>query len=128
MSPGIDGQSSRVEFHRRGCFDATIALHDGRSFGVVRHDLGLRRRSLYGRLRAIAEYYYRRRHGTVLILVPSVWEERQTTRFCDNWNIRNSYVAVESGDALARRALCLRCSTSWMIGSMLFSLEPATST
>ena len=36
MSPGIDGVRSRVEFHRRGRFDATITLHDGRSFGVVR--------------------------------------------------------------------------------------------
>ena len=36
MSPGIDGQRSRVEFHRRGRFDAAITLHDGRSFGIVR--------------------------------------------------------------------------------------------
>ena len=36
MSPGIDGLRSWVEFHRRGRFDATITLHDGRSFGVVR--------------------------------------------------------------------------------------------
>ena len=36
MSPGIDGLRSRVEFHRTGPFDATITLHDGRSFGVVR--------------------------------------------------------------------------------------------
>ena len=36
LSPGIDGLRSRVEFHRRGRFDATITLHDGRSFGVVR--------------------------------------------------------------------------------------------
>ena len=33
MSPGIDGLRSRVEFHRRGRFDATITLHDGRGFG-----------------------------------------------------------------------------------------------
>ena len=56
MSPGIDGLRSRVEFHRRGRFDATMTLHDGRSFGVVRQGLALRRRSLYDRLRAIAEY------------------------------------------------------------------------
>ena len=31
MSPGIDGLRSRVEFHRRGRFDATITLHDGRT-------------------------------------------------------------------------------------------------
>ena len=36
MSPGVDGLRSRVEFHRRGRFDAAITLHDGRSFGVVR--------------------------------------------------------------------------------------------
>ena len=58
MSPGIDGLRSRVEFHRRGRFEATITLHDGRSFGVVRQGLALRRRSLYDRLRAIAEYDY----------------------------------------------------------------------
>ena len=79
MSPGIDGLRSHVEFHRRGRFDATITLHDGCDFGVVRQGLALRRRSLYDRLRAIAEYNYTRRPDTVLILVPSVWEERLTT-------------------------------------------------
>ena len=73
LSPGIDGLRTNVEFHRRGRFDATITLHDGRSFGVVRQGLALRRRSLYDRLRAIAEYDYTRRPGTVLVLVPSVW-------------------------------------------------------
>ena len=73
LSPGIDGFRSHVEFHRRGRFDATITLHDGRSFGVVRQGLALRRRSLYDRLRAIAEYDYSRRPGTILIMVPSVW-------------------------------------------------------
>ena len=56
LSPDIDGLRSHVEFHRRGRFDATIILHDGRSFCVVRQGLALRRRSLYDRLRAIAEY------------------------------------------------------------------------
>ena len=37
LSPGIGGLRSHVDFHRRGRFDATITLHDGRSFGVVRH-------------------------------------------------------------------------------------------
>ena len=36
LSPGVDGLRSHAEFHRRGRFDATITLHDGRSFGVVR--------------------------------------------------------------------------------------------
>ena len=36
MSPGTRSRRSHVEFHRRGRFDATITLHDGRSFGVVR--------------------------------------------------------------------------------------------
>ena len=52
---------TQVEFHRRGRFDATIILHDGRSFGVVRQGLALRRRSLYDRLRAIAGYDHTRR-------------------------------------------------------------------
>ena len=127
MSPGIDGLRSRVEFHRRGRFDATITLHDGRSFGVVRQGLALRRRSLYDRLRAIAEYDYSRRPGTVLILVPSVWEERLTTRFCEERNIGDCYVAVESRDALARRDLRLWCCTSWVIGSRFFSLKAVIS-
>ena len=123
MSPSFDGLRSRVEFHRRGRFDATITLHDGRDFGVVRQGLALRRRSLYDRLRAIAEYDYRRRPDTVLTLVPSVWEERLTTRFCEERNIRNSYVAVESRDALERRDRRLWCCTSWVIGSSFFSLK-----
>ena len=36
MSPGNGGLRSRVEFHRKGRIDATITLHDGRDFGVVR--------------------------------------------------------------------------------------------
>ena len=36
LSPGVDGLRSHAEFHRRGRFDATITLHAGRSFGVVR--------------------------------------------------------------------------------------------
>ena len=36
LPPGVDGLESRVEFHRRGRFDAVITLHNGRSFGVVR--------------------------------------------------------------------------------------------
>ena len=55
-----------MEFHRRSRFDATITLHDGRSFGVVRQGLALRRRSLYDRLRAIAQYDHWRRPDTVL--------------------------------------------------------------
>ena len=45
LSPGTDGLRSHVEFRRRGRFDATITLHDGRRFGVVRQGLVLRRRS-----------------------------------------------------------------------------------
>ena len=126
MSPGIDGLRSRVEFHRRGRFDATITLDDGRSFGVVRQGLALRRRSLYDRLRAIAEYDYSRRPDTVLVLVPSVWEERLTARFCDERNIRDCYVAVESRDAL-EGDLRLWRYTSWEIGSSFFSLEGVVS-
>ena len=123
MSPGIDGLRSHVEFHRRGRFDATITLRDGRDFGVVRQGLALRRRSLYDRLRAIAEYDYTRHPDTVLVLVPSVWEQRLTTRFCEERNLRACYVVVESRDALERRDLRLWCCTSWVIGSRFFSLK-----
>ena len=116
-----------MEVHRRGRFDATITLYDGRNFGVVRQGLALRRRSLYDRLRAIAEYDYTRRPDTVLVLVPSVWEERLTKRFCENRNLRDSYIAVESRDALERRDLRLWCCTSWVIGSRFFTLEGVVS-
>ena len=127
MSPGIGGLRTRVEFHRRGRFDATITLHDGRDFGIVRQGLALRRRSLYDRLRVIAEYGYSRRPDIVLILVPSEWEERLTTRFCEERNVRDCYVAVESRDALERRDRRLWCATSWVIGSRYFSLEHVSS-
>ena len=42
LSPGTDGLRTRVEFHWRGRFDATITLHDGRGFGVVRQGVALR--------------------------------------------------------------------------------------
>ena len=102
MSPGIDGLRSRVEFHRRGRFDATITLQDGRSFGIVRQGLALRRRSLYDRPRAIAGYDYTRHPSAVLVLTPSVWEERLTTRFCERLNLDDCYVAVESRNALEK--------------------------
>ena len=126
MSPGIDGLRSHVEFHRRGRFDATITLHDGRSFGVVRQGLALRRRSLYDRLRAIAGYDYTRRPDTVLVLTPSVWEERLTTRFCERLNLDDCYVAVESRDALERRNLRLWHKYSW-VGSTYRTLEDVSS-
>ena len=116
LSPGIDGLRSHVEFHRRGRVDATITLHDGRSFGVVRQGLALRRRSLYDRLRAIAEYDYTRRPDTILVLTPSVWEQRLTTRFCMELNLEGSYVGEESRDVLERRD-----SHVWQKTSGLFS-------
>ena len=122
LSPGIDGLRSHVEFHRRGRFDATITIHDGRSFGVVRQGLALRRRSLYDRLRAIAGYDYTRRPSAVLILTPSVWEERLTTKFCERLNLDNCYVAVESRNALERRDLRLWHKYSW-VGSTYRTLE-----
>ena len=127
MSPGIDGLRSRVEFHRRGRFDATIILHDGRSFGVVRQGLALRRRSLYDRLRAIAQYDYTRRPGTVLVLVPSVWELRRTARFCIDNDLHDCYVAVESRDALERRDLRLWCEPTWLFGLTYYTLETVSS-
>ena len=127
LSPGIDSLRSHVEFHRRGRFDATITLHDGRGFGVVRQGLALRRRSLYDRLRAIAEYDYTRRPDIVLILTPSVWEQRLTARFCIDNNLHDCFVAVESRDALERRDLRLWCEPTWVFGSRFCTLETVSS-
>ncbi len=100
LSPGVDGLETQVEFQRRGRFDAVITLHNGRSFGVVRQGLALRRRSLYDRLRAIAEYNYNRRPSMVLVLVPSPWEQRLTEEFCLNADLRDYFVAVENRETL----------------------------
>ncbi len=127
VSPGIGSRHSQVEFHRRGRFDATITLHDGRRFGVVRQGLALRRRSLYDRLRAIAEYDYTRRPEATLILTPSIWEQRLTTRFCVDLNLSDCYVAVESRDALERRDLPLWCQTTWVFGSSYNTLDYVSS-
>ena len=123
LSPGTGSLRSHVEFHRRGRFDATITLHDGRSFGVVRQGLALRRRSLYDRLRAIAEYHYTRRPGTVLILTPSVWEQKLTTRFCMELNLEDSYVGVESRDTLERRDLHVWQKTSGLFSGSYYTLD-----
>ena len=123
LSPGTNGLRSHVEFHRKGRFDATITLHDGRSFGVVRQGLALRRRSLYDRLRAIAEYDYTRRSGTVLVLTPSVWEQRLTTRFCMELNIEDSYVGLESRDTLERRDLHVWQKTSGLFSGSYYTLD-----
>jgi len=123
LSPGTDGQCTQVDFHRRGRFDAVITLHNGRSFGVVRQGPALRRRSLYDRLRAIAEYGYRRRPGTALVLTPSVWEQRLTTRFCERLNIDDCFVAVESRQALEDRNHNVWRYASWLFGSLPYSLE-----
>ena len=123
LSPGSDGLRTHVEFHCRGRFDANITLHDGRSFGVVRQGLALRRRSLYDRLRAIAEYDYRRRPDIVLILVPSVWEQRLTTRFCEQRDLRDCFVAVESREALERRGGRVWQSIAFLIGGRHRTLE-----
>ena len=112
-----------MEFHRRGRLDATITLHDGRSFGVARQGLALRRRSLYDRLRAIAEYDYRRRPGTVLVLTTSVWEQRLTTRFCMELNLEDSYVGVESRDTLERRDLHVWQKTSGLFSGSYYTLD-----
>ena len=64
LSPGIDGLRSQVKFHRRGRFGATITLHDGRSFGVVRQGLALYElrarhpRGVIARLEPYTSYYW----------------------------------------------------------------------
>ena len=123
LSPGVDGLRSHAEFHRRGRFDATITLHDGRSLGVVRQGLALRRRSLYDRLKAIAEYDYTRRPDAVLILTPSIWEQRLTTRFCMELNLEDSYVGVESRDTLERRNYHVWQKTSGLFSGSYYTLD-----
>ena len=94
-----------MEFQRRGRFDAVITLHNGCSFGVVRQGQALRRRSLYDRLRAIAEYHYTHRPSAVLVLVPRGWEQRLTDEFCLNADLRDCYVGVERRLPHGRRVI-----------------------
>ncbi len=123
MSPGIDGLRTRVEFHRRGRFDATVTLHDGRDFGVVRQGLALRRRSLHDRLRALAQYDSSRRPDVVLILVPSVWERRLTGRFCERVYFRDFFIAAESRWVLERRDRRVWQETTGLFGHTYHTLE-----
>ncbi len=127
LSPGVNGLETQVEFHRRGRFDAVITLHNGRSFGVVRQGLALRRRSLYDRLRAIAEYHHNRRPSQVLVLVPSPWEQRLTDEFCLNADLRDYYVAVESKDTLEVWDRPHWYSSNWVVGRTYRTLEQVVS-
>ena len=85
--------------------------------------MALRRRSLYDRLRALAEYDYTRRPEATLILTPSVWEQRLTSRIRVDLNLDDCYGAVESRDALERRDLRLWCQTSFVFGSSCHKLD-----
>ncbi len=127
LSPGVDGLRSRVEFHRRGRFDATVTLHDGRDFGIVRQGLALRRRSLHDRLRALAHYDSSRRPDVVLILVPSVRERRLTGRFCERVYLKDFFIAVESRTALERRNRRVWQETTGLSGHTYLTLEQVIS-
>ena len=127
LSPGYHSLRSRVEFHRRGRFDATITLHDDRGFGVVRQGLGLRRRSLHDRLRAIAQYDPSRRPGTVLVLVPSPWEQRLTARLCERLRLDDCYVAVESRDVLESENSYFWLERTWTYGDEYHTLHSVRS-
>ena len=128
MSPGAQANAGLTWSSTAGAASMPRSrLHDGRSFGVVRQGLALRRRSLYDRLRAIAEYDYTRRPDTILILVPSVWEQRLTGRFCERIYLRDSYVAVESRDALERQDLRLWQQTTGLFGSTYHTLNHVSS-
>ena len=127
LSPGYGSRRSRVEFHRRGRFDVTITLHNGRSFGVVRQGLGLRRRSLHDRLRAIAQHDPSRRPGTVLVLVPSDWEQRLTARLCERVHLHDCYVAEESCDALESENSHLWLERTWTYGDEYHTLHDVRS-
>ena len=123
MSPAIDGLRSHVEYHRRGRFDATITLHDGRSFGVVRPGTGpaapvsLRPAEGHSGVRLHAPP--RHRSGPCAQRLGGEADDEVLRAM----NLRDCYVAVESRDALERRDLRLWCCTSWVIGSRFFSLE-----
>ena len=56
-----------------------------------------------------------------------MWEERLTTRFCEERNLRDCFVAVESREALERRDLRLWCQTTGVFGSSYHSLEAVSS-
>ncbi len=127
LSPGVVGRKTRVEFHRRGRFDAVITLHSGRSFGVVRQGLALRRRSLYDRLRAIAEHHHNRRPSVVLVLVPSPWEQRLTDEFCLNADLRDYYVAVECRETLEGWDRSDWIGSNWTFGRTYRTLEQVVS-
>ena len=127
LSPGVDGLETQVEFQRRGRFDAVITLHNGRSFGVVRQGLALRRRSLYDRLRAIAEYNYTRRPSVVLVLVSSPWEQRLTDEFCLNAELRDYFVGVERRESMEEWERLNWISSNWVIGRMYRTLEQVIS-
>ena len=127
LSPGVDGLCSQVEFQRRGRFDAVITLHNGRSFGVVRQGLALRRRSLYDRLRAIAEYHHTRRPSVVLVLTPSPWEQRLTDEFCLNADLRDCYVGVECRETLEEWNRTGWISSNWVVGKTYRTLEQVVS-
>ena len=127
LSPGVDGLCSQVEFQRRGRFDAAITLHNGRSFAVVRQGLALRRRSLYDRLRAIAEYHHTRRPSVVLVLTPSPWEQRLTDEFCLNADLRDCYVGVECRETLEEWERPVWIASNWVVGRTYRTLEQVVS-
>ena len=127
LSPGVDGLCTQVEFQRRGRFDAVITLNNGRSFGVVRQGLALRRRSLYDRLRAIAEYRPAHRPSAVLVLVPSPWEQRLTDEFCLNADLRDCYVGVECRETLEEWDRTRWIASNWVVGRTYRTLEQVVS-
>ena len=127
LSPGVNGLGSRVDFHRRGRFDAVITRHDGRSFGVVRQGLALRRRSLHDRLRAIAEYRHAQRPSVVLVLTPSPWEQRLTDEFCRNADLRDCYVGVERRETLEEWERPVWIASNWVVGRTHRTLEQVVS-
>ena len=125
LSPGVDGLETQVEFQRRGRFDAVITLHNGRSFGVVHQGLAVRRRSLYDRHRAIAEYRYNRRPSVVL--VPGPWKQRLTDEFCLNADLIDYYVGVECRETLEGWDRSEWISSNWVGGRAYRTLEQAVS-
>ncbi|MDE2843822.1 MAG: hypothetical protein OXN21_10630, partial [Chloroflexota bacterium] len=85
------------------------------------------RRSLYDRLRAIAEYRHNRRPSVVLVLVPSPWEQRLTDEFCLNACIRDYYVAVENRDTLEAWDRTVWISSNCTFDKIYHTLEQVVS-
>ena len=80
-----------------------------------------------GCLRAIPEYDFPRRPEATLIPMPSMWEQRLTTKGLWHPNFSECYVTVESRCAFESRELRLWCHSSFEFGRSHRTLETVSS-